>query len=562
MSRRIATAVGFLIGALAVGLAQFHAGRPQPIPEPPAERLECMSYAHPDPPFSLWEPPPVPPSVVEDELAVLSRTAGCVRLYSSMDGDKLLPVARRLGLKVILGAWLAQNEARNRAEIDKAIELANAYPDTVRTLVIGSETLLRREMSAGALKSLVEEVGARTQVPVTTAEIWSFWLRHAEMAEAVDVVTIHVLPYWDMKVPTVEDALAEAERMVAEVAARFPDKPILIGEVGWPSIGRARAAAAPGIREQARFVRGFAATAARHGWAYNVIEAFDQPWKRRYEGTVGGAWGLLAPDGTPKFALTGPVSAHPVWASHTAGALALAALVLGVSRRRLKWSLTTPRAALSAAAAPVLAALMVEQAAFSLDTVARAHEMALALLALGASAALGWLTLKALSVGQRRAALATGAALSALARPIRSLRDPATAPGWLLAAVRIAAAAEALALVLDPRYRDFAAPIFLLPALAIPLAARTHSGREDHALGLMIAALGLAALGLEDGGNAQAWAWAAVTALLALPLMLPHQSQQAKNAGRAGEQRIAEGHRDHAGQKPGQRQTPEPAGVT
>ena len=45
-----------------------------------------------------------------------------------------------------------------------------------------------------------------------------------------------------------------------------------------------------------------------------MIEAFDQPWKRRLEGTVGGHWGLFdAVKREPKFAWGGTVSNHPFW---------------------------------------------------------------------------------------------------------------------------------------------------------------------------------------------------------------------------------------------------------
>ena len=38
---------------------------------------------------------------------------------------------------------------------------------------------------------------------------------------------------------------------------------------------------------------GVVAAAKQEGWKVNLIEAFDQPWKRLLEGTVGGYWGLF-----------------------------------------------------------------------------------------------------------------------------------------------------------------------------------------------------------------------------------------------------------------------------
>lgn len=39
---------------------------------------------------------------------------------------------------------------------------------------------------------------------------------------------------------------------------------------------------------QAIFVREFVKLAQKEGWNYNIIEAFDQPWKRELARVVGG----------------------------------------------------------------------------------------------------------------------------------------------------------------------------------------------------------------------------------------------------------------------------------
>ena len=50
------------------------------------------------------------------------------------------------------------------------------------------------------------------------------------------------------------------------------------------------------------------------GLDYNLIEAFDQGWKYKSEGTVGAAWGLWTEGREPKFPLHGPVRENPDWA--------------------------------------------------------------------------------------------------------------------------------------------------------------------------------------------------------------------------------------------------------
>jgi hypothetical protein len=87
----------------------------------------------------------------------------------------------------------------------------------------------------------------------------------------------------------------------------------VIGETGWPSDGRMRGDARPGRVEQVRYFSIFRSSPRRRSFDYSVVEAFDQYWKARQEGTVGAAWGLLDAQREDKFELGKPVSAEPHW---------------------------------------------------------------------------------------------------------------------------------------------------------------------------------------------------------------------------------------------------------
>ncbi len=149
---------------------------------------------------------------------------------------------------------------------------------------------------------------AETGLPVTYADVWEFWLRHPELADDVDFVTIHILPYWEDDPVPAGDGVTHIDAILRMVEAEMPGKTIYIGETGYPSAGKQRERALPGLVEQASFIRGFLAYAHERGLDYNVIEAFDQPWKRALEGTVGGYWGVFSEDRISKFPLTGPVA--------------------------------------------------------------------------------------------------------------------------------------------------------------------------------------------------------------------------------------------------------------
>ena len=162
-------------------------------------------------------------------------------------------------------------------------------------------------------------------MPVTYADVWEFWLRHREVAAAVDFITIHILPYWeDFPIPA-RDAAPHVDAIRKQVVAAFPGRDIFLGEFGWPSAGRMREGALPSPVNQARVIHEVLALAKRENYRVNLIEAYDQPWKRQLEGTVGGHWGLYdAYRREAKFAWGGAVSNHPHWRWQAAAGVGLA----------------------------------------------------------------------------------------------------------------------------------------------------------------------------------------------------------------------------------------------
>ena len=65
-----------------------------------------------------------------------------------------------------------------------------------------------------------------------------------------------------------------------DVQDEFPDKPIVIGEAGWPSEGRTRARCGSLLANEAYFIRNFRASSRMEkGYDYYLVEAYDQPWK-------------------------------------------------------------------------------------------------------------------------------------------------------------------------------------------------------------------------------------------------------------------------------------------
>jgi len=285
------------------------------------------------------------PDQIEDDLRRLQGKVRAVRTYSAGENLEAVPQrAGKYGLKVWHGAWLNNNEKENVEQINLLIDHANRYKDTIERVIVGNEALLRKDLTASELRRYIRQVKQRVSQPVTYADVWEFWLRNPSLADDVDFITIHILPYWEDEPIGLDRREPDGTRSIdkhivdiyKKVQARFPGKKIVIGETGWPSDGRMRSDARPGRVEQVRYFSTFRSIAERESFDYNVVEAFDQWWKARQEGTVGAAWGLLDAERHDKFELGKPVSAEPQWRLlFTLSTLAAGLMILGfMSLRR------------------------------------------------------------------------------------------------------------------------------------------------------------------------------------------------------------------------------------
>jgi len=257
---------------------------------------------------------------IDQDLKRLQGKVRAVRTYSTGENLEAVPQrAGKYGLKVWHGAWLNDNDKENLEQINLLIDHANKYPDTIERVIVGNEVLLRKDLTPNQLRAYIRLVKSRVKQPVTYADVWEFWLRNPSLADEVDFITIHLLPYWEDEPIGLERREANGQLRIEKhlldiyrkVQERFPGKKIVIGETGWPSDGRMRSDARPGRVEQVKYFSIFRTLAEREKFDYNVVEAFDQYWKARQEGTVGAAWGLLDAYRNDKFELGKPVVAEP-----------------------------------------------------------------------------------------------------------------------------------------------------------------------------------------------------------------------------------------------------------
>ena len=513
--------------ALAAIFGFWHGlGQPRPIPEAELaahHALQCVSYApfeKDQSPFDFAKGMTIAPARIDADLALLSRRFSCIRTYSVAGLEALPEYAEKYGMQVLLGAWIGADPKLNQQEIDRLIVLARRHPAVVRAVVVGNEALLRREIPGEQLAGYIRQVkNALPGVKVTYADVWEFWLKHPEVAQATDFVMIHILPYWEDNPVGIDQAMVHIKKIREEIGQKIPGKEIVIGETGWPSQGRMREGALPSPENQARFIRGFIALAEQEHWQYNLIEAFDQPWKRIKEGAVGGYWGLYSPERTDKHILSGPVSNFPNWRMLFAQSAAIGLLTLLIARRHrdmgaARWL----QFSAAMAAGAILIVLQGQQ--FSLIST-NTFEYLWGFAVLSLSGGVYLLALKAIASGTTPAHLSLDGALDFLRG--KSRLSPEAVYGALRLGVITCALIAVLGLVLDARYRSFNNFGFAIPALAYAWFFRRQSDQApqsmlEHLSGLLLAAGGVAILINETPLNWQADIWVALCLLLAYPL--------------------------------------------
>ncbi len=304
-----------VVFALVIGLLSLSMwalfNRPDQLPKWPT-RIDGFSFnplrIHHNPAHNVY------PSLkeIESDLALLADSVHSVRTYSVSDTLQEIPrLANDYGLNVALGAWIGPDIRNNEQELDRLVEVYSRSMRNVVRVIVGNESLLRHDISVDRLISHLDQIRRVIGAPVSTAEPWHIWLEHPELAEHVDYIGVHILPYWEGI--NVDASIEYTKIRMKMIKEAFPGKPIVITEIGWPSRGPRRGEAKASTANQARFLRKFLSIAQQEGYVYYIMEAFDQVWKRQTEGEVGTAWGVYNANRAEKFPHTEPVVRIPEW---------------------------------------------------------------------------------------------------------------------------------------------------------------------------------------------------------------------------------------------------------
>lgn len=267
---------------------------------------------------------------------------------------------------VMLGAWIDCKNAwtdqapdheveseQNAGEIDRAVKLANEYPDIVKVIAVGNEAMVKWAASyfvqpwvilkwVKHLQNLKKEGKLPKDLWITSSDDFSSWgggdpVYHVkdleDLIKEVDYISMHTYAYhnshynprfwWspeELSEATDSSKIDKAMERAIDFAKQQYDsvtnymkslgvnKPVHIGETGWATVSNGYYGPS-GSKASDEYKEGLYHKLMREwtneaGISCFYFEAFDEPWKDAHNGKGSeNHFGLITVDGKAKYAL-------------------------------------------------------------------------------------------------------------------------------------------------------------------------------------------------------------------------------------------------------------------
>lgn len=236
---------------------------------------------------------------VRRRLEIMQPFTNWVRSFSCTEGNELVAkVARELGLKTMVGAWLGTDAEKNEKEIEGLIQLAQQ--GLVDVAAVGNEVLYRNDMSKEDLLKAIRKVKtAVPDTPVGYVDAYYEFTQHPDIVDACDVVLANCYPYWEGC--GIDYSLVYMKQMYQQAVEAARGKKVIITETGWPSKGEGLEGAHPSEINAMRYFINAQAWSRESDIEMFYFSSFDESWKVGAEGDVGAYWGIWDKDENLKY---------------------------------------------------------------------------------------------------------------------------------------------------------------------------------------------------------------------------------------------------------------------
>ncbi|MDF1694405.1 MAG: glycosyl hydrolase family 17 protein [Saprospiraceae bacterium] len=246
--------------------------------------------------FSLYAEGQKPGDIISEDqvrrrMKILAPHTEWVRTFSCTEGNELIPkVAKEMGIKTLVGAWLGDDPEVNEREIEGLIKLANE--GLVDIAAVGNEVMYRGDLSEDELLGFMERVknNIPADIPMGYVDAYYEFTHRPRITEKCDVILTNCYPYWEGC--PYEYSLHHMQAMYNEAKDAGRGKRVIITETGWPSQGESLKGAHAGRESALKYFINTQLWSAADDIDVFYFSSFDESWKVGAEGEVGAYWGL------------------------------------------------------------------------------------------------------------------------------------------------------------------------------------------------------------------------------------------------------------------------------
>ena len=255
--------------------------------------------------FSVYDENQKPGDDISDEqilkkLEIIKPHVKWIRTFSCSDENMRIPIlAKELGFKTLVGAWLGKDLDKNEIEIEKLIELCNdGYIDIA---AVGNEVMYRKELSEEKIIEYIKYVKSKikTEVPVGYVDAYYEFSSRPSITDACDVILTNCYPYWEGC--NIDYSLIYMKQMFYHARDVANGKRVIITETGWPSKGSSLRGANPSNKNFLKYFINAQKWSKEEDIEMFYFSSFDESWKINSEGDVGAFWGIWDSDTKSKF---------------------------------------------------------------------------------------------------------------------------------------------------------------------------------------------------------------------------------------------------------------------
>jgi glucan 1,3-beta-glucosidase len=245
--------------------------------------------------FSLYEDGQKPGDIISEEqvrrrMEIIKPHTQWVRSFSCTEGNEWIPkVAKEMGIKTLVGAWLGNDPEINQREVEGLIKLAKE--GLVDIAAVGNEVMYRKDLSEDELLDFIKHVKSEVpHIPVGYVDAYYEFSHRPRITEICDVILCNCYPFWEGC--PFENSLDYMQQMYHQAKAAANGKEVIITETGWPSQGENLKGSMPSEKNARDYFINTQLWSANDQIPVFYFSSFDESWKVGAEGIVGAYWGI------------------------------------------------------------------------------------------------------------------------------------------------------------------------------------------------------------------------------------------------------------------------------